>query len=245
MFTAVIPCAFAEKGDEIAQKMSNADSGFLSESVDMEMIIQNAKGDKVVRKLTMLLLENDKEGDKSRITFNWPPDVKGTELLTHTNISEDDNQWLYLPALKKAKRITSRNKSGSFMGSEFSYEDLSSTEYKKFTYKFISSKKQNNKTITILERYPKDTKSGYSKQKITVDESIWYPLSIDYFDRKNELLKTATFNNYKKFGKVYRTESIEMINHQTKKKSTLVYANRVIGKKIDGSKFQKSSLGDK
>ena len=67
--------------------------------------------------------------------------VKGVNILSHTKIFEPDDQWLFLPALKRVKRISSRNKSGPFMGSEFAYEDLVSREVEKYSYKFIKDEK--------------------------------------------------------------------------------------------------------
>ena len=118
-------------GLEIALKNDVANQGFKSESSVMEMKLINAYGDVTTRRMLSQVLEGTNEGDLSLATFEWPADVKGTKMLTHTMKSTDDKQWLYLPAIKRVKRISSRNKSGSFMGSEFSYEDLGSQEVEK------------------------------------------------------------------------------------------------------------------
>ncbi len=75
------------------------------------------------------------DGDKSLFVFDEPRDVQGTAFLIHAHREDADDQWLYLPALKRVKRISSANRSGSFMGSEFAYEDMTAQEVEKFTYR--------------------------------------------------------------------------------------------------------------
>jgi len=131
-------------------------------------------------------------GDKSLIIFLTPADVKGTKMLTHEHINKDDNQWMYLPALRRVKRIASRNKSGSFMGSEFSYEDTANASWEKYTYKNdLEEVEFNGIKCYKGTRIPKDKNSGYSKQITYIDATTFLVSKIDYFDRKKELLKTA------------------------------------------------------
>ena len=127
-----------DKGLEIARKTDKANDGFKGEVSTMEMVLINAHGDRTTRKLTSRGIETASDGDRSRIEFEWPADVKGTRMLTWTHRKNDDDQWLYLPAVKRVKRISSNNKSGSFMGSEFAYEDLGSQEVDKYKYKLLA-----------------------------------------------------------------------------------------------------------
>ena len=101
------------------------------------MVLRNKQGQESRRQLHIKVLEVADDGDKSLTVFDEPRDVKGTALLTHAHKQEADDQWLYLPALKRVKRISSSNKSGSFMGSEFAYEDMSAQEVEKFTYRYL------------------------------------------------------------------------------------------------------------
>ena len=129
--------AAAQSGIDIAKKADIADQGFVSTAVNIKMILKNKNGQTSERLMSNKILELTEDGDKSMITFNSPRDVKGTSTLTFTHKVGDDDQWLYLPSIKRVKRISSSNKSGPFMGSEFSYEDLSSQEVEKYTYKFF------------------------------------------------------------------------------------------------------------
>ena len=121
--------AFGLTGEEVAMEVEKARRGFSDSKSKLVMTLINASGAKSLRKMSNKILEKPKdsktEGDKSIIVFLSPADVKGTGLLTYERLDREDDQWLYLPALRRIKRIASKNKSGSFMGSEFAYEDIS------------------------------------------------------------------------------------------------------------------------
>ena len=231
------------KGLEIAQKIDTANEGFESDVSSVEMTLINAHGDQVERKMTIEILEGDKDGDKSVVAFSFPADVDGTKLLTWTHKSDNDDQWLYMPAIKRIKRISSRSKSGSFMGSEFSYEDMSSQEVEKYTYKYLGEAALEGRTVWKVERTPVG-ESGYSRQVGFYDQEYMNPLRIEYFDKKNELLKVGTFTDYKKFGEMWRVGTIEMSNEQTRKRSVLIWTRRELGKDLDPEDFESDSLED-
>ncbi|WP_296380521.1 outer membrane lipoprotein-sorting protein, partial [Winogradskyella sp.] len=129
-----------DRGLEIAKAAETADLGFNSSTVELKMTLKNKNGQTSERLLTTKTLELTEDGDKSLIVFNSPKDVKGTSTLTFTHKIGSDDQWLYLPSIKRVKRISSNNKSGPFVGSEFAYEDLSSQEVEKYAYKFLEEK---------------------------------------------------------------------------------------------------------
>lgn len=234
----------AQRGLSIARKVEAANDGFRGESSTMEMTLVNAHGDTTKRKMDSIVQETSSDGDKSRIEFLWPADVKGTRMLTWTHRKGSDDQWLFLPAIKRVKRITSRNKSGSFMGSEFAYEDLGSQEVEKFKHSYLGDDKLAGRPTWKLERIPVDRKSGYSKQITWIDKGYMNAVKIDYYDRKGSKLKTATFKGYKKHGKHWRPREISMVNHQTRKKSHLIWKNRKLGVSHDDDDFDSDELAD-
>jgi hypothetical protein len=231
-----------EKGLELAIKSDKANAGFVGEKSEMELVLINAHGDKVTRKLLSRTQETEKDGDKSIVTFEWPADVKGTRMLTWTHKSADDDQWLFLPSIKRVKRINSSNKSGSFMGSEFAYEDLGSAEVEKYKFKFVKDDAVDGRKQWTVERVPVDERSGYSKQLMWLDHEYLQPVRIEYYDRKGELLKTADFKSYQKLKGFWRAGEIQMVNHQTQKKSNLTWKNREMGVKHADSEFRSENL---
>ena len=118
-----------ERGLWVAQQIDQEDEGFVNQVSEATMTLRNKQGQESTRRMTIKSLEVAGDGDKSLTIFSSPRDVKGTAFLSFTHALEPDDQWLFLPALKRVKRISSNNKSGPFMGSEFAYEDISSLRH--------------------------------------------------------------------------------------------------------------------
>lgn len=235
-----------EKGLRIAKEAEARNNGFVGDESDLEMVLIDAYGSKIVRKMEGRVLEVENDGDKSLNIFLNPKDVKGTKMLTWSHKNEDDNQWLYLPSLKRVKKISSRNKSSSFMGSEFSYEDLGSQEIEKYKFNFLKDgKSSTGEDVYIIERVPVDN-SGYSKQVVQISKKHLNAVHVSYYDRKSELLKTAEMSGFTKYtvkGKeLWRATLIHMKNVQTKKESIFKWTNRKLGVNFKSSLFTKRSL---
>jgi len=232
-----------EKGMEIAVEGDKRDAGFGDMSSDMVMTLKNANGDVSVRKMRSKNLEVEGDGDKGLTIFDEPADIKGTAFLSFTHILDADDQWLYLPALKRVKRISSKNKSGPFMGSEFAFEDLSSREVAKFTYLYLRDEAINGEDVFVVESKPNYKYSGYTRLIAWISKEKYQPLKIEYYDRKNTLLKTTTATGYQQYmDKYWRPDSLNMVNHQTKKETRLDFSNYEFQKGLSERDFNKSSL---
>jgi hypothetical protein len=213
-----------EQGLRIVTEADQRDVGWIDQQASLKMVLRNRQGEESVRENRSQTLEVSGDGDKSLIVFDSPADVKGTAFLSYTHARQPDDQWLYLPALKRVKRISSSNKSGPFMGSEFAYEDISSQEVEKYTYKFLQDDRLDGHDTWLIEFYPQYENSGYTRQKVWVDKEIYRPRKIEFFDRKNDLLKTLVFSEYKQYeGKFWRPGQMDMANHQTGKSTTLYW----------------------
>jgi len=212
----------AEKGRQIAEDADAYDVGFVDFTANMLMVLKNKKGDESRRQIRIRTLEVEGDGDKSMSIFDEPADVQGTAMLTYSHGLEPDDQWLYLPAIKRVKRINSRNKSGPFMGSEFAFEDLGSQEVEKYSYKYLRDEPCGDYQCFVIERIPAYKFSGYKRQHVWLDKKAYRLLKADYYDRKNELLKTLTASDYKQYLEHYwRAGKMEMINHLNGKSTTL------------------------
>ena len=141
-------------GLQIAEEARARAEGFGNFTAHQTMVLRNKQGQESRRQLRFKVLEVEDDGDKSIFVFDEPRDVKGTALLIHAHRQDDDEQWLYLPALKRVKRISSANRSGSFMGSEFAYEDLSTQEVEKYTHRYLRDEPCGDLTCTVSERVP-------------------------------------------------------------------------------------------
>ena len=232
-----------EKGLAIAMEADLRDKGFGDSSAAMKMILRNKQGDESTREVRVRSLEVEGDGDKSMSIFDSPADVKGTAFLTFSHVNTPDDQWLYLPALKRVKRIASKNKSGPFMGSEFAYEDISSDEVEKYTYKHLRDETLDGIDNFVIERDPVDVNSGYTRQVVWIDKAEYRPQKIDYYDRKNDHLKTLTFHEYRQYlDKYWRAMRYEMVNHQTGKSTTLLWEKYDFRTGLKDRDFDKNSL---
>ncbi len=231
------------RGLDIAKEADKRDTGFVDSIAHMKMTLKNKQGQTNTREVKVKTLEVIGDGDKGLSIFNTPRDIKGTASLTYSHALKPDEQWLYLPALKRVKRISSKNKSGPFMGSEFAYEDISSQEVDKYTYKYIKDDTFNGVECFVVERYPAYKYSGYTRQVAWVNKQEYRAEKIDFYDRKNVLLKTLTYEGYQQYlGKFWRPDEMHMVNHQTKKSTTLSWSNYQFKTGLTDKDFNRNSL---
>ena len=232
-----------EKGLAIAVEADKRDEGFGDSKANMTMELRNKQGDTSTRYIRIKTLEVIGDGDKSMSIFDEPADVKGTAFLTFSHAIKPDEQWLYLPALKRVKRINSKNKSGPFMGSEFAYEDIASQEIEKYTYKYLRDETLNGIDCFVIERYPAYEHSGYTRQVVWINKAEYRPEKVVFYDRKNSLLKTLTYDGYQQYlDKFWRADQMHMENHQTGKSTTLTWSNYQFRTGLEDSDFNKNSL---
>ncbi len=232
-----------EKGLQIAKDAKAYDAGFTDFTANMLMTLTNKKGDTSTREIRIKTLEVTGDGDKSMSIFDEPADVKGTAMLTYSHGLKPDDQWLYLPAIKRVKRISSRNKSGPFMGSEFAFEDLGSQEIEKYTYKFIREEACGDMQCFLIERTPAYKYSGYKRQQVWIDKEAYRLIKADFYDRKDELLKTLSSEDYQQFlGHYWRPGKMTMVNHQNGKSTVLVWSDYAFKTGLSENDFKSQTL---
>ncbi len=217
-----------EKGRAIAVEAERRYDGFGDSVVDLSMTLSNEEGRERTRRLTWKTLEVDLpgEGDKSLTIFHEPRDIEGTAFLTHTHTDRDDDQWLYLPSLKRVKRIASANKSSAFVGSEFAYEDLLSDEVEKFDFLWLRDEACGEWQCHVVQRAPRYRDSGYSRQVSWIDRVDFRPMRIDYYDHKSRLLKSLEFEDYRLYhDRFWRAQQMHMYNRLTRKRTTLTFGD--------------------
>ena len=234
--------AFSLTHLEVAQKSEAVMSGFKDSVAEMKMELINAAGETKSREMKMMVLEGKE--DKSLMEFKTPSDVKGTKFLSYEHIDKEDDQWLYLPALKRVKRIASKAKSGAFMGSEFAYEDLSGTNVEKYNYTQAEAPTIDMNGVLVYKSIasPRSKDSGYTKLVSYIDIKTFLVKKIEYFDRKNEILKVAYFDNYRAYDGVYRASQITMKNLQNGKSTRLIWSSEKIKNGLKESDFHQRHL---
>jgi len=234
-----------EKGFAVAARSDRSDRGFGDSEAEMTMVLRNAAGQESSRTMhfTTLEMPDESVGDKSLVLFSTPRDIEGTALLSHAKILDPDDQWLYLPALKRVKRISSRNKSGPFVGSEFAFEDFTASELNKFSYKYLREESCGDLNCDVVERFPRYENSGYTRQVAWVDTTDYQIRKIEFYDRRGSLLKELKFEDYRKYAdKYWRPHRMAMKNVQTNKSTDLVYGEYKFSVGLKDKDFVKGRL---
>ena len=234
-----------EKGFAIAAEADRRDEGFQDTVAVLQMVLSNRQGRQSRRKLKIKTFEMAEVGigDKSLVIFDSPRDVKGTAFLTHSKVLDPDDQWIYLPALGRVKRISSSNKSGPFMGSEFSYEDMSSREVGKYHYKWIRDEPCGDLTCFVIEAYPQYAKSGYTKLISWIDTAEYRTIKTEFYNRRGDLFKILKLSDYKLYlDKYWRAGNLFMENTVTGKKTWLVWSRFDFQTGLRENDFSRSRL---
>jgi hypothetical protein len=227
-----------ERGYQIAKASSDQNNGYRDFSASGKMILKNKAGSTAERDFDFKSLETA-DGEMSMVIFNWPGDIRDTALLTHEHKTSADDQWIFLPAERRTKRIAGTSRSGSFVGSEFTYSDMVEQTLEKFSYKWLSEVDCCN----VVERIPKSSDSGYSRENVWFDKSNNTVFKIDYYNLGGTLLKTMTATGYQKFkGRFWRPSIVTMLNHLTGKQTMLEWRNQRFSVGLNASEFTTEAI---
>jgi hypothetical protein len=164
-------------------------------------------------------------------------------LLTHAHNQRDDDQWLYLPALKRVKRIAARNRSGPFVGSEFAYEDLTEEQVDAFEWRYDGLEPCSLGECHRVERIPVESWSGYSRQVAWYDTEALRLVRVEYFDRKGDRLKVLEASDWERSPEGYwRARRMDMRNELTKRRTELLWEPHAFGTGLDADDFTPEAL---
>ncbi|MFH1851970.1 MAG: outer membrane lipoprotein-sorting protein [Candidatus Neomarinimicrobiota bacterium] len=160
---------------------------------------------------------------KSLIRFQQPADVKGTGfLMWEYNDDRDDDQWLFLPALGKVKRIVAREKGENFMGSDFTYEDMSGRDIEDDHFTLLGEEKLGAVDCYKIEAVPITGETSYRRRVTWIDKEKWLAIRVEFYDQKqNNLLKVLTIDELRKNGPYWTVLKMRMENVQTEHKTLM------------------------
>jgi len=224
-------------GLEIMQKVYNRPTGNDMEAT-LTMTLINSQGDKRVRVIKQFIRDFGSV-EKKIMFFVSPADVKNTSFMnwSYDEEGKDDDQWIYLPALKKIKRISSDSKGDYFMGSDFTYDDLGDRKPSEDTHKILRTEKVNGLDCYVVESVPKDEDYMYSKTITWVVKDRWYGVKKEFYDEDGDLLKVLHLKKVKKIKGYWIIADVEMDNIQKNHKTRMQLSNIKIDTGIPASKF--------
>jgi len=233
-----------DRGLAIMKEQERINSGYQSDITVYRMTLINANGDRSERTMEFRTLEGAAaESDKTLIVFKAPPDIGETGLLTHQNKSGDDDQWLYLPALRRVKRIASSSRASSFAGSEFTYEDLAPLELGKYRFKHLRDDVVGEVSVWVVESVPQFKDSGYSRMELFVRRDNHQTVRTNFYDRRGEPVKAGRFEEWSRVdGKWWRSRTVRMENLQTRKSTVLETVEIKVGAGLSARDFTTKAL---
>jgi Outer membrane lipoprotein-sorting protein len=230
----------AAYGLQIAKYADAYDAGWVDQYSKGKMTLFDARGDSVQREIKQMFMEG-RSGNKSLVRFMRPAEIRGVAALTHEHPKTTDDSWLYLPASRRVRRISGANRSASFQGTEFTYEDLSSFEVERYAWRFLKDGSAGGGASYVLQAKPNYKDTGYSKLVVNVSKKHWRADTIVYFDKAGRKLKTLTSGKWEQVhGRFWRAKRLDMVNHQTGKRTLLelrsLFVNLALYPKKGGGK---------
>lgn len=176
------------------------------EKVLITMKLVNKHGKTREREMEYFMRANEEEMRNSLVRFLSPADIKGTGLLTYEKKIDPDDRWLYLPGLRRERRLASSDQQDSFMGSDFAYEDMTLIFIDEFKYTLTSDVEIDGQPCYVVESVYKtedgQKNSGYSKQVFYIHKDHLYTVGVDYFNKKNDSFKQMRVGEVKYFDSV-------------------------------------------
>ncbi len=228
-------------GRQIMEKVYYLPSGDDTQG-QLTMILENKQGEQRIRKLNQYIV-NMGNTEKKIMFFVSPADVKGTSFMnwSYTGGKEDD-QWIYLPALKRTKRISSGSKGDYFMGSDFTYDDLGDRHPDMDNHKLLKEETIDGRPCYVIESTPKDEDYMYSKTITWVMKDNLVGLQREFYDEDGDLLKTLTIHKFEKINGFWTILKTEMKNVQKDHRTIIEFSNVQINQGIPSSKFTERSM---
>lgn len=244
--TALLPtlARAQERGLDLSQQRYDRDRGWRdSVSVATMTLMVPGRGESV-RQMSISALETDGDGDMSLTEFDLPRDLDGTKFLSHSFAVQPDDQWLYLPSSGQVRRISSRNKSGAFLGSEFTYEDLTSFKVGKYTYEYAREESFADLPCHVIQQVPVYDHTGYGAVNVWLDTEHLRPLKAEFTNRAGAHFKTLTFTDYTLYqGQFWRAHTAAMTNLTNGRETTMRFDQIAFGVGLDPSQFSPTRLG--
>ncbi|MCR5589248.1 MAG: outer membrane lipoprotein-sorting protein [Bacteroidales bacterium] len=230
-------------GREIVQKVKNRPDGD-TRYAEMELSLKKKNGSARQRKITSWAMDEGKD-TKKIMFFTYPGDVKGTGFLTYDydQVGKEDDKWLYLPAMKKTRRISgSSSKTDYFMGTDFTYDDMGSRNVYEDTHKLLREEERDGHKCWVVESVPVDKHEIYSRKVSWIRQDCLTAIYVEYYDKLNKLHRVLTISDVKEVQGFWTIHKMEMKNVQTEHSTIITVKNPKYNIKIDKTLFTVAKL---
>ena len=230
-------------GREIIQNVKDRPDGD-TRYAEMELTLKKKNGSSRQRKITSWAMDEGKD-TKKIMFFTYPGDVKGTGFLTYdyNQIGKEDAKWLYLPAMKKTRRISgSSSKTDYFMGTDFTYDDMGSRNVDEDKHQLLREEVSDGHKCWVVESKPIDNHEIYSRKVSWIRQDCLTAIYVEYYDKLDKLHRVLTVQDIKKVQDFWTICKMEMQNVQTGHSTVIVVKNSQYDIKIDKMLFTVAKL---
>lgn len=230
-------------GRDIMQRAKDVPDGD-SRYSEMELTLIKKNGDKRERKVVSWSIDEGKD-KKTLMFFTYPGDVNGTGFLTwdYDDMSKDDDKWLYLPAMKKTRRISgSSSKTDYFMGTDFTYNDMGSRNIDEDTHTLVREEDRDGQKCWVIESIPVDKREIYSRKVTWIRQDCCVPVYVEFYDKLDKLHRYLTISEISQVQGYWTKQHMEMKNVQTGHSTIIVLNNPQYDLKVDKSMFTVAKL---
>ncbi|MDX1490943.1 MAG: outer membrane lipoprotein-sorting protein [Pseudohongiellaceae bacterium] len=245
--------AMAQEGEmtalDIVDKINGRDDGaFVTRSLTIELT--DRRGISRVEKTVGYRKYFDDE-KRTVLFYTDPSNVRGTGFLTfdYSDAEQDDDQWLYLPALRKVRRISSSNRGDYFLGTDLTYEEIkkeNKLETQDYVFSLKGEAEIDGRSLVKIEATPVDSDTadelGYSKVLLHVDTEVWMSRRSEFWDLNGNALKTVENSQIEMIDGIWTTLKVDVENHKTSHKTSLTFSDVDYKTPIDDDLFSQSSL---
>lgn len=236
----------AQTGRDIMQQVKDRPDGNTRTS-EMTMKLTNKRGSIRERKVTSYSMDvgQNMKDKKTMMFFQYPGDVKGTGFLTwdYDEINKDDDKWLYLPAMKKTRRISgSSAKKDYFMGTDFTYDDMGSRNVDEDDHKLLRQEDVNEHKCWVVESTSKDSRDIYSKKISWIRQDCLIIVKAEYYDKLGKLHRKLVLSNIEQVQGIWLAKKLQMTNVQNNHQTEIIIENPKYNMSIEESAFTVSKL---
>lgn len=246
---AVMANSSLPTGEQIAKNINARNDG-VSQSRNMQMILTDKRGKERIRETVSY---RKYFGDEKRTVIHYltPRNVKKTAFLTYDypDAKKDDDQWLYLPAMRKVRRISASDRGDYFLGTDFTYEDIkkeSKVTLEDYTRKTLREEDLNGNPVYVIEAIPVNDEVaeelGYGKVIQWVDKNIWMTRKSEFYDTRGKPLKTTLFKDIKQVDTIWTAHQLEVDNHKTGHKTVFIFSDIVYDKEVRDDFFTQRAI---
>ena len=230
-----------DRGEEIVREVERRSRGY--GDLEAGLVMRILEGDRErIREMHVRGLESE-DGNRTRMTLERPADMAGTEFLSALEDDGERHQWIYLPAARRVRRISGARSSDSFLGSHFTYDDMTPPKVEGFTYRWIRDEEISGQPGAVVERTSLDDRTEYPRQLLWIETERYVLHRIEFFTSEGEHSRSLDLEQYLEIGGFWLAGRMTMMHLEDSARTILEWSDMRVGVGLSARDFEPSRLG--